>query len=277
MISPERALRYAMWAAASLLGAAVFFPFLIGVHAAMLAPSDMMARSLPLWPLHPENFVRVFTEVGLAPYFVNSIIIAGITTCGTMVTSILAAYAFARMEFSGRTILFWGVLGTLTIPELICIIPNYLLMAKLKLIPSLWAAIIPQLAVSSGFITFFLRQHFMAVPKAYDEAARLDGARTMKILIDIIVPMSWPAIASMALYAFIAQWNAYLWPLIVLRGDTQTVQIALSNLQAAMREQPFIDWPLILAASCVVLVPSVLFFLFAERQLVRGMGISGVK
>lgn len=275
MTFPDRLFRIATWTAAILLGIAVFIPFLIGIYAALLAPGDLMARDLHFWPLHPENFIRVFTEAGLGIYFLNSVIIAVVTTIGTMITSILAAYAFARMEFRGSNLLFWAVLGTLTIPELICIIPNYLLMAKLKLIPSLWAAIIPQLA--SGFVTFFLRQHFMGVPKVYDEAARLDGAGHMKILLDVIIPATWPAVSSMALFAFITQWNSYLWPLIVLRGENQTVQIALANLQSSMREQPFTDWPLILAASCVVLLPSVLFFVFAERQLVRGAGLSGIK
>lgn len=275
MISPERIWRVLGWGATALLGLGIVLPFFIGVLAAMLSPSDMMGEHFVVWPLHPENFVRAFNEAHLGRYFVNSLLIAGTSTVGIMVTSILAAYAFARMEFHGRTFLFWAVLGTLTIPDLIGIIPNYLLMAKLKLVPSIWAAVLPQLA--SGFTTFFLRQHFMGIPVMYDEAARLDGARPFKILIDIIIPIARPAIASMTLFAFIAQWNAYLWPLIVLRGDSQTVQIALANLQASAREQPFTDWPLILSASCVVLVPSIIMFLFAERQLVRGVGLSGLK
>ena len=275
MTFPDRLLHFLGWAGAALLGFGVVFPFLIGIGASLLAPSDLLNPNVAEWSLHPDNYLRVFTEAGLGAYFFNSIVIALSTTAGTMITSILAAYAFARMEFRGRNMLFWAVLGTLTIPELICIIPNYLLMAKMKLVPSIWAAVLPQLA--SGFVTFFLRQHFMGVPKVYEEAARLDGASHFKILVDVIVPISWAAIASMALFAFIAQWNSYLWPLIVLRGDTQTVQIALANLQASVREQPFTDWPLILAASCVVLLPSIVFFLFAERQLVQGAGLGGIK
>src|SRR6218665_3211496 len=209
MISPDRLWRPLGWIATSLLGLAVMAPFVIGVVASLLAPSDLLNPDMGNWSFHPINYVRVFTEAGLGDYFLNSIFIALATTFGTMVTSILAAYAFARMEFKGRTPLFWAVLTTLAIPELICIIPNYLLMAKIKLVPSIWAAIIPQL--SSGFITFFLRQHFMSVPKVYEEAARIDGAGTFKILIDVIIPVSWAAIASMALFAFIAQWNSYLW------------------------------------------------------------------
>jgi ABC-type glycerol-3-phosphate transport system permease component len=210
MILPDRLFRLVAWAASLLFGIAVVVPFAIGILAAMLSPRDLMNADLRFWPLYPENFLRVFQETPLARYFLNSLLIACSATVGVMITSILAAYAFARMDFRGRTVMFWAVLGTLTIPELICIIPNYLMMAKLNLVPSIWAAIIPQLA--SGFTTFFLRQHFMGVPVMYDEAARLDGAGPFKILIDIIVPMTWPAIASMALFAFIAQWNSYLWP-----------------------------------------------------------------
>ncbi|TCL73501.1 carbohydrate ABC transporter permease [Rhizobium sp. BK251] len=275
MTLPDRLFRLIAWGATLALAIAVFVPFVIGVLAAMLAPSDVMSQDMRFWPLFPSNFMRVFTETSIGHYFLNSILIATATMVGTMVTSILAAYAFTRMEFPGRTVLFWAVLATLTVPELICIIPNYLLMAKLKLVPSIWAAIIPQLA--SGFTTFFLRQHFLGVPVMYDEAARLDGARHFRILVDILVPMTWPVIASMALFSFIAQWNSYLWPLIVLRGDSQTVQIALAGLQATVREQPFIDWPLILSASCVVLLPSIFMFFLAERQLVRGAGLGGLK
>jgi ABC-type glycerol-3-phosphate transport system permease component len=273
--APERILTALSWLAVTALGLFIVLPFVLGLVAAMLTPSDLMSRTPTFWPLHPENFWRAWTEARLARYFWNSIVIASISTTGTMVTSILAAYAFARMEFAGKTVLFWLVLGALAIPDLIGIIPNYLLMAKFQLVPSLWAAILPALA--SGFTTFFLRQHFMGVPVMYDEAARIDGAGPFKILVDIVIPIAWPAIASMALFAFIAQWNSYLWPLIVLRGDTQTVQIALANLQSDARDDAFTDWPLILSASCIVLVPSFLFFIFAERQLVRGAGLGGSK
>lgn len=275
MRSVETALRGIGTVATAVLALIVVFPFLLGIVGAMLSPAALANRDLLAWPWLPETFVRVFQTVPMWTYLWNSLVIAVIATIGAMTTSILAAYAFARMDFRGRDTTFFLVIGTLMIPDLIGIVPNYLFMAKLDLVPSLTAAILPHLA--SGFTTFFLRQHFMAIPKSYDEAARLDGSGTLRILIDIIIPVAMPAIASMALFAFITQWNAYLWPLIVLSGDTQTVQIALANLQASAREQPFTDWPLILAASCIVLVPSFLMFFVAERQLVKGAGLGGLK
>lgn len=275
MKSVEAVLRAAGVAATAVLALIVVFPFLLGIVGAMLSPAALAARDLLAWPWLPETFVRVFQTVPMWSFLWNSLVIAVIATAGSMTTSILAAYAFARMDFRGRDTLFFLVVGTLMIPELIGIVPNYLFMAKFDLVPSLTAAILPYLA--SGFTTFFLRQHFMAIPKSYDEAARLDGSGTLRILVDIIIPVAMPAIASMALFAFITQWNAYLWPLIVLSGDTQTVQIALASLQASAREQPFTDWPLILAASCIVLLPSFLMFFVAERQLVKGAGIGGLK
>jgi multiple sugar transport system permease protein/sn-glycerol 3-phosphate transport system permease protein len=258
-----------------LLALMILFPFGLGVVGALLAPEALARGDLFPWPLFPENFVRAFQVVPMATYLWNSLVIAVIATIGAMTTSVLAAYALARMEFRGRGIAFIAVVATLAIPDLIGVVPNYLFLAKLDLVPGITAAVLPHLA--SGFTTFFLRQHFMAAPKSYDEAARLDGAGTLRILVDVHVPLAMPAIASMALFAFITEWNAYLWPLIVLSGDSQTVQIGLANLQASIREQPFTDWPLILAAAVIVLVPSFLMFFVAERQLVKGAGIGGIK
>ena len=257
------------------LALAMVVPFVYGVLAAMMSPADVMARHPSYWPLYPDNFLRVFREQPFGLFLFNSLLIAVAGTMGTIVTAVLAAYAFGRMAFPGRNALFALVVGAVMIPDLIGVIPNYLFMAHLGLLPGYGAAILPTLA--SGFATFFLRQHIRAIPRAYDEAARIDGATTLKILIDIIGPLSKPAIASMALFIFLKEWNAYLWPLIVLEGDQRTVQIGLANLQQYAREQPLTDWPLILAASVIVLIPSVIAFLFAERQLVSGAGLSGIK
>jgi multiple sugar transport system permease protein/sn-glycerol 3-phosphate transport system permease protein len=259
-------------AIAGLLALLVLFPFVYGFVAAMLSPADVMARTPSYWPLHPENFLRVFEAQPFHLFLLNSLLLATATTAGVMSTSILAAYAFARMEFRGSNILFVAVVGAMMIPTLITVIPNYLFMARLNLIPGRLAAILPTLA--SGFTTFFLRQHFKAIPRAFDEAAQLDGAGTFRILVEIIIPLARPAIAAMAVFAFLAEWNSYLWPLIVLDGDQRTVQIGLAHMQAEVREQPLTDWPLILAASCVTLVPSFLLFIAAERHIVRGAGLS---
>ena len=260
---------------ATALGVAMAVPFAYGLLAAMMSPADVMARSPSYWPLYPGNFLRVFQTQPFGLFLLNSLVIALTTTAGTMATAVLGAYAFGRMAFRGRDALFGFVVGAVMIPDLIGVIPNYLFMAHLGLLPGYCAAILPTLA--SGFATFFLRQHIRAIPREYEEAARIDGASRLKILFDVIVPLSRPAIASMALFVFLKEWNAYLWPLIVLEGDQRTVQIGLANLQHYAREQPLTDWPLILAASMVVLVPSFIAFVVAEKQLVRGVGLSGIK
>ncbi len=257
---------------AGLFALVVLFPFVYGFVAAMLSPADVMARAPRYWPLHPENFLRVFDVQPFHLFLFNSLLLATVTTIGVMTTSILAAYAFARMDFRGRQVLFIAVVGAMMIPTLISIIPNYLLMARLNLVPSRIAAILPTLA--SGFTTFFLRQHFKAIPRAFDEAAQLDGAGSLRILAQIIVPLAKPAIASMAVFAFLTEWNSYLWPLIVLDGNQSTVQIGLAHMQAEIREQPLTDWPLILAASSVTLIPSFILFIAVERHIVRGAGLS---
>lgn len=275
MSSADRGPGIVSFGLTALLGMLIAVPFLIGLLTALLPTSEVLTRIPRLWPLTTGNFVRVFTEHPFARYLVNSAIITAVTTAGTMATAILAAYAFARMRFAGRGALFALVIGSIMIPNIIAIVPNYLFMAKLDLIPGYWAAVLP--ALSSGFVTFFLRQHFRAIPREYDEAARMDGAGTFRILVDIILPAARPAVVSMALFAFIAEWNAYLWPRIVLSGPWRTVEVGLADLQDYAREQPFVDWPLILAAAMVALAPSLLAFAVAERHLSRGAGLGGLK
>ncbi|MEM7641732.1 MAG: carbohydrate ABC transporter permease [Pseudomonadota bacterium] len=203
-------------------------------------------------------------------YFLNSLIVAGVVTVGSTLTAILAAYVFARATFPGRDVLFLLVVGTLMIPGHITLIPNYLTFARFHALDTYAALILPFLA--SGFSIFFLRQHMMGIPVALDEAARMDGASPWTILWTIVVPLSWPAIVVVALFAFLGQWNEFIWPLLTTTSeDMRTVQIGLRFLYRDEAEAGAIDWPLVMAGSLITLAPLLVAFVLAERHLIRGI------
>jgi multiple sugar transport system permease protein/sn-glycerol 3-phosphate transport system permease protein len=250
-------------------------PFLYSVMVS-LAPSDRaFAGALPVgfqW----QNYLAVWKSAPFLRYFLNSLVVSGATTGGTVATAILAAYVFARLEFRGRGLLFAAVVATMMIPGHVTLIPNYLTMARLGLIDSYAALILPFLA--SGFATFLLRQHFRAVPRELDEAARIDGAGSWHILWRVIVPLSRPAIATVALYQFVTEWNAYLWPLIATDSESmRTVQLGLARLYLASGSDRLVDWPVVLAASVIVLLPTLIAFLVAQRQLLQGNAVGALK
>lgn len=252
------------------------FPFIYVVFVALLDPSEVMARDIAFWPPRFDNFSDAWSAVPFLRYFFNSLVVSLAITAGSTFTAILAAYVFARAEFRGRNVLFFVVVTTLMIPGHMTLIPNYLTMASLGLLNSYWALVLPFLA--SGFSVFFLRQYILGIPKEVEEAARLDGAGLWGTLWDIIIPMSMPAIVAVSLFTFLSEWNSYIWPLIVTSSDEmRTVQIGLSRLYREEVEQGLVNWPLVMAGSVIVLVPTIVAFSLAERQLIRGISMGTFK
>lgn len=254
----------------------MLFPLLYGVYVSLLDPTELFDRNASFWPPRVENYLDALSRVPFARYFLNSIVVCGLITAGTMLTGIMAAYAFARLRFRGSGLLFMAVIATLMIPSHVTLIPNYLTIGSAGLRNSYWALVLPFLA--SGFAIFFLRQHFRTIPHQIDDAARLDGASTWTILWRIIVPMSRPAIAAVAVFTFLSEWNAYIWPLIVTDSDDmRTVQIGLARLFAEDQEGGLDNWPLIVAASMMILVPPIAVFALFERHIVRGITMGGLQ
>lgn len=257
------------------VGFVMAFPLLYAVAVSLMSPADILSRDPTYWPPRWDNYMAVWRTAPFLTYFVNSIVVCTAITAGTLFTGILAAYVFARARFPGRNLLFMAVLATMMIPFHVTLIPNYLLMGRFGLLDSYVALILPFLA--SGFSIFFLRQHFRSIPVEFDQAARLDGAGDWRILWDIIVPMSRPAIAAIGAFMFLSEWNSYIWPLIVTDSDSmRTVQIGLAKLYAEDAEDGIVNWPLVMAGSVLIMVPPVLAFAAAERHLVRGITMGGV-
>lgn len=223
-----------------------------------------------------DNYARAVGQYNFARYLLNSLIVAGLVTLLGITFATMAAYAFARYSFRGGDFLFAATVATLMIPSHISLIPNYLTLAKAGLLDSYAGLILP--AISNGFAAFFLRQYIRGIPKALDEAAYMDGATSLQVLWRIIVPLSRPAIASMSLYIFMTEWNNYIWPLVAVgKQDLYTLQIGLARVYRINPGEGLIDWPLVMAASTITILPVLLGFLLVERHLVRGITMGAVK
>jgi len=255
------------------VAALVLAPFALAVLVSLMEPASFMARQPSFWPLRVTGYAGALSHAPFGRYFLNSLLVSTAITAGSLLTSILAAYVFARAEFPGRDVMFGIVVATLMIPGHVTLIPNYLTLAKLGLVDSYAALILPFLA--SGLVTFFLRQHFKSIPRELDDAALIDGAGHGTILWRILVPIARPAIASMALFQFLAEWNSYLWPLIVTSSDRlRTVQIGLAQVFATEAFDGLVDWPMIMAGAVMVMAPTLAVFWLAERDLTRGIAVS---
>ncbi|NSZ19913.1 carbohydrate ABC transporter permease [Agrobacterium vitis] len=223
-----------------------------------------------------DNYSRAIGQFNFARYLINSLIVSGMVTLIGTTLAILAAFAFARFTFRGGDLMFGATVATLMIPSHISLIPNYLTLAKVGLLDTYAGLILP--AISNGFAAFFLRQYIRGIPKALDEAAYMDGATPIQVLWRIIVPLSRPAISSMALYIFIGEWNNYIWPLVAVgKQDLYTLQIGLARLYKINPGEGLIDWPLVMAASTITILPVLAGFLLVERHLVRGITMGSVK
>lgn len=222
------------------------------------------------------NYATAIGQFNFARYLVNSIIVSGMVTLVGLAVSTTAAFAFARFDFKGRDLLFGMTVATLMIPSHITLIPNYLTLARVGLLDTYAGLILP--AISNGFAAFFLRQYIRGIPRALDEAAYMDGARPLQVLWRVIVPISRPAIFSMGLYIFLGEWNNYIWPLVAVgKEDLYTLQLGLARLYSVNPGEGLIDWPLVMAASTITILPVLLGFFLVERHLVRGITMGAVK
>ena len=270
--------RFFALAVALFAGLVIVTPFLITLSTSLMTLAEAFRFPPHLLPEEPQwkNYLKAWQGAPFARYFFNTLVMASAITAGQLLTSILAAYAFARLRFVGKNLLFGLFLATLMIPTQVVLIPNYLTLSRLGLINTYGALILPFLA--SGFSVFLIRQHFKSLPQELEDAARIDGASRLTVLWRIFVPLAKPAIATAGLFSFLSEWNSYLWPLIVTDSDRmRTVQIGLASFLALNQEEGLTNWPVVLAASILVLLPTLIAFALTEKQLVKGITLSGLK
>lgn len=221
-----------------------------------------------------ENYVTAWTSQPFARYFMNSVIQTGIIIVFQIFFSILAAYAFGILDFPGRNLLFYLILGSLMVPFQLTFIPNFLLISRWGLANTYAGLTIPFLA--SAFGVFLLRQFFMTLPKDLHDAARIDGASNWLYLWRIVVPLSRGAISAFAIFAFLGAWSQYLWPLVITNEQQmRTIQIGIRFF--LFDQERGADWGGIMATAVIALLPTLAIFLVAQRQLVRGIAMTGLK
>jgi multiple sugar transport system permease protein len=217
------------------------------------------------------NFADAWNYLPFGRFILNTVFVAAVGTAITLVASALSGYAFARLNFRFRGGLFVMYLSTLIVPQEVIVIPMFLIMKQLGWVNSYQALILPWAFTAFG--TFLLRQFFITVPKELEEAAKLDGCGHIRILSRIFVPVSAPALAVLAVFTFITYWNSFLWPLITV-SDTNKMTVPL-GLQLFLGQQGQ-RWELLMAASTIAMVPTIILVLALQKYLVRGIALSGL-
>jgi len=219
-----------------------------------------------------SNFIEAMSMQPFGRYFLNTFIVSSASVIGQLIFCSMAAYAFARIRFLGRDKIFGLYLSTMMIPAIVTIIPAFLIINIFGWMNTYWALFTP--TISSVWGIFLLRQFFQTIPKDLEDAARVDGASEFTIFWKIILPLSKPALATLAIFAFMGSWKDFLWPLIVTnRMDMRTVEVGIANFSSLYST----DWPHQMAAAVVVMLPIIIVFFIAQKYFVRGITLTGMK
>jgi sn-glycerol 3-phosphate transport system permease protein len=268
LYGPGRLDTVAAWA----LGLLWVLPLLYAVWTAF-HPGEYSARFVWNAPLTLGNFARAWEAAPFARYFLNTVLLVTMILCAQLVLSTLAAYAFARFEFPGRSLLFALVLVQLMVMPDILLVGNYATMARLDLVDTLLAVGLPYFA--SAFAIFLLRQTFLGVPRELEEAARVEGASPLQILLRVFVPLARPVYLAFALVSVSHHWNNFLWPVIIT--NTPESRPLTVGLQVFSSTDQGIDWSIITAATLMTSAPLLIGFLLFQRQFVQSFMRAGIK
>jgi len=273
-------LRIANHAILIAVSAAFLFPIFFMLCTALMTDQQTLSDKIIPDPFVWSNFKTVFDQIDLARYTWNTFLYAGLSTVGVVVSCVPVAYAFARIRWRGRNIVFLGVLATLMLPTQVTSVSLYIIFAKytgwtgMEWIGTLKPLIVPSF-FGDAFSIFLLRQFFMTIPEELSDSARVDGLSELRILWDVIVPLSKPAIAAVGLFNFIFAWNNFYDPLVYLgqNPDSQTLSLALSSF----RTLHHVQWNLTMAAALIFMLPVIVIFFAAQRVFIEGVTLSGVK
>jgi multiple sugar transport system permease protein len=268
--------RIAQYALMVLIVAVMVLPFIWMLSTSLKAQQYILKMPPQLIPdpLTFESYAILSDRIALVRTMFNSVFVAVATTVGQILVSAMAAFAFARMKWRGRDVVFLLYLATMMIPSIVLVLPQFILVRSLGWMNSYAALIFPGLF--SAFGTFLLRQSFMTLPKDFEEAAFVDGANYFTIFWRIILPLSGPSLATLAIFSFMGSWNSYLWPLFVARQpQVITLPVALATLQGG--PSALTEWNIVMAGSVVAVLPILLVYLLAQRWFVNGVVSSGIK
>ena len=268
----RRTLLYLALLAGALVSVA---PYLMTLNASFKTTQGMF--STQAWtPAHPatfSNFSSLWSQYDMSGFLLHTLFVSVAITIGQVVFCSLSAYAFARMEFPGRDLLFWGFVATMMVPQIVTLVPLFFIMSHLELADTYRALILPYV-FGTPYGIFLVRQYFRTIPPDLEAAARIDGAGTWTILWRIILPLSRPILATLATVTFVNSWNNLLWPLMVTSSErTMVITVGISALQGQYASQLNI----VLTAAAIALLPLIAVFLLFQRHIVRSIALTGLK
>jgi multiple sugar transport system permease protein len=224
-----------------------------------------------------ENFAEVTHLVPFGRYLVNTVVVTSSVLAGTLLSSSLVAYGFSRLRFRGRDTLFAVCLSTMMLPAQVTMVPLYILFARMGWIDTFLPLIVPAF-FGTPFYIFLLRQFFLTIPREYDEAALLDGAGRFRIYWSIVLPLARPAMLTVAAFTFIGTWNDFFGPLIYINSPANaTLTLGLNMLKSQIVGTGMTQWHLLMAAAVLVMLPNIIVFFFAQKYLVRGISMGGLR
>jgi multiple sugar transport system permease protein len=268
-------LAHALAHAVLIVGALLMVVPFLWMISTSLKTEDQVFVLPPLWfPSNPVfgNYARLFTEIPFGRYLFNSGFVSIAVMAGELITSAISAFAFARLTFWGRDKIFAMYLATLMIPFHVRLIPIFLVMKFLGWLDTYYVLIVPQIFTVYG--VFLFRQFFLNIPQELEDAARIDGCGHLRVLFNVILPLSGPVIATLAVFSFLNTWNDFLWPLVMTTSkDMRVLSVGLAQLQ----NEYFTLWTLLMSGAVLATLPTLIVFLVAQKYFVQGITISGMK
>jgi multiple sugar transport system permease protein len=275
MTSPSRAASNAVIYLLLTLGALITLaPFVFSVMTSFTSERQFATQEPLRLPSPPTtaNYTGL-ADAGFGRAIVVTALMTAVIVVGQLTFSVLAAYAFARLSFRGRDVLFWLYIATLMVPATVTIVPLYLMMAQAGLRNTFWALVLP-FVFGSPYAIFLLREHFRTIPDDLIKAARIDGANTLDVLVHIVVPNSRPILVTLALITVVSQWNNFMWPLVITSGPKwRVLTVATAGLQSQYNAQ----WTLVMAATTIAVAPLIVIFVAVQRHVVRSIAVTGLK
>lgn len=270
-IAPRVIATYVLLVLASLL---VAFPLLLALSYSLMSESAIATFPPPVIPTEPTlaNYGTVFATIPIGRYLLNSLVVSSAVVIGQLITASLAAYAFSFLTYPGRQLLFFLFLSTLMIPWEATIIPNYITIRSIGWLDTYQGLAMPFMATAFG--TFLLRQAFLQIPRELWDSARIDGASSFHFFRTMVVPLSRPALGTVAIYAFLSTYNQYFWPLLITNQPLmRTTQVGIAQL----RFEETLRWGLVMAGVIMVAAPTLALLVIGQRQLIRGLTAGAVK
>ena len=257
------------------IGACVtLLPYVWMVSSSLKTEAEVFTAGISFMPAHPslEAYEKALVKTQVARYLANSLFVSLGETVLVCFTSVLAGYAFARLRFPGRDLIFLIVLGTMMIPTQVTMIPSFILIKWLGWIDTYQGLIMPRAVMAFG--VFLMRQFFMTIPYELEEAGRIDGCNRPRLLVQIMMPLTGPALATLAIFSFTNAWNEFFWPLIVTTSEeVKTIQVAL----ATMKGGEVVEWTTLMATVTMSALPTLVVYLLLQRYFTKGIIMSGIK